>query len=274
MDSSTVTILEPGRLERHYLRELWQYRELFYFFAWRDILVRYKQTVLGIAWSIIRPLTTMIIFTVVFNKIAHLPSAIPYPILVFVAMLPWQFFANSFQDASNSLIGHASVVSKIYFPRLILPSSSVIVGLVDFCIAFLLAILLMFWYQFCPSWKSIFIPFFLLLAIMLSLGTGLIISALNVKYRDFRHVVPFIIQIGLYISPVGFRSDIVPEQWRIVYSLNPMVGVIDGFRWAILGGDHLFYWPSFCLSLFITTFLLVFGVHFFRSMERHFADII
>lgn len=270
-----ITIIEPKRLEHHYINELWRYRELFIFFAWRDILIRYKQTALGITWSLIRPLTTMIIFTIVFNKIAKLPSNdVPYPILIFSAMLPWQFFANSFQDASNSLIYNAIILSKIYFPRLILPTSAVIVGMIDFIISFALFIFLMIWYQFCPSWRIIYIPFFLILAMMSSLGIGFMLAALNVKYRDFRHIVPFLVQIGLYISPVGFRSDIIPEKWRIWYSINPMVGVIDGFRWSILGGENLFYWPSFCISIVMAIVLFSIGLQYFRTTERVFADLI
>ncbi|MHB8171611.1 MAG: ABC transporter permease [Thermincolia bacterium] len=268
-------IIEPGRGSEQYWRDLWHYRELFYFLAWRDILVRYKQTVIGIAWSVIRPLLTMIVFTVVFGKIAKLPSeGVPYPILVYAAMLPWHFFANSLTECSNSLVANANMLSKVYFPRLIVPTSTVIVSLVDFLISSVILVALMVWYEFIPDWRILTLPLFLLLALLASLGFGLWMAALNVKYRDFRYVVPFIVQFGLYISPVGFSSSIVPENWRLLYSINPMVGVIDGFRWAILGGGAQFYWPGFLLSVALTVMLFVLGVRYFRKTERTFADVI
>lgn len=268
-------IIEPKRTIRHYWKDIWQYRELFAFLAWRDILVRYKQTVIGIAWSVIRPLLTMIVFTVIFGKIAKLPSdGVPYPILVYAAMLPWQFFSNALNESSNSLITNANLISKVYFPRLIMPASSVIVGLIDFAISFVILVLLMIWYQFMPDSRIIFLPLFLCIAIFASFGFGLWLAALNVKYRDFRYVVPFIVQLGLYISPVGFSSSIVPEKWRIIYSLNPMVGVIDGFRWAILGGKTQLYWPGFILSVVLTLIIFISAVWYFRKTERQFADVI
>ncbi len=246
-------IIEPGRGTREYWRDLWRYRELFFFLAWRDILVRYKQTAIGIAWSVLRPLATMLVFTIVFGKLAKLPSnGVPYPIMVFAAMLPWQFFANSLSESSNSLIDNANLLTKVYFPRLIVPAGSVIVSLVDFLIASVLLGGLMAWYRFVPDVRMLLLPAFLLMALMASFGVGLWLSALNVKYRDFRYVVPFLVQFGLYISPVGFTSSIVPEQWRLLYFLNPMVGVIDGFRWALLGDAFPVYWPGlgfrFCSS--------------------------
>lgn len=268
-------IIEAGRTERHYWQDLWRYRELFWFLSWRDILVRYKQTAIGVAWSVIRPLLTMVVFTFIFGKLAKFPSGgAPYPILVYAAMLPWQFFANSLSESSNSLIANANMLSKVYFPRLIVPTSAVIVSMVDFLISFVILVVLMAWYQFVPDWRIITLPFFLLLALMASLGFGLWLSALNVKYRDFRYIVPFIVQFGLYISPVGFSSSVVPEKWRLLYSLNPMVGVIDGFRWAILGGNALIYWPGFILSLAVTLLISMFGIIYFRKTERQFADII
>jgi lipopolysaccharide transport system permease protein len=268
-------IIEPGRGSRQYWRDLWSYRELFYFLAWRDILVRYKQTVIGIAWSVIRPLLTMIVFTVVFGKLAKLPSeGAPYPILVYAAMLPWQFFANSLSESSNSLIANANMLSKVYFPRLIVPTSTVIVGLVDFLISFVILIILMAWYKFIPDWRLATLPLFLLLALFTALGFGLLLAALNVKYRDFRYIVPFIVQFGLYISPVGFSSSVVPEKWRLLYSINPMVGVIDGFRWAILGGEFQLYWPGFLLSIALTVVVFIWGLWYFRHTERTFADVI
>jgi lipopolysaccharide transport system permease protein len=268
-------VIEAGRIEGQYWRDIWHYRELFYFLAWRDILVRYKQTVIGIAWSLIRPLLTMVVFTVIFGKLAKLPSeGVPYPVLVFVALLPWQFFANSFSESSNSLISNANLLSKVYFPRIILPVSTVIVSLVDFIISFVFLAALMVWYQFLPDWRVITLPFFLILASLASFGFGLWIAALNVKYRDFRYVVPFFIQFGLYISPVGFSSSIIPGKWRLLYSINPMVGVIDGFRWALLGQNIQLYWPGFLLSIGLTLLIFLSGLRYFRKTERTFADVI
>lgn len=269
------TIIEPGRSLKNYWVDLWRYRELFFFLAWRDVLVRYKQTVIGVAWSLIRPLLTMVVFTVIFGNIAKLPSnGVPYPILVFSAMLPWQFFANSLTECSGALIANSSMLTKVYFPRLIMPSSAIIVSFVDFMITFVMLLVLMIWYHFIPSWRIFMLPFFLLLALIPSLGIGLLLSALNVKYRDFRYIVPFIVQFGLYISPVGFSSNVVPQGWRFMYSINPMVGVIDGFRWAILGGDSLIYWPGFILSCVFSITFLILGVWYFRRMESSFADVI
>ncbi len=268
-------LIEPGQTERQYWRDLWNYRELFFFLAWRDILVRYKQTVIGVVWALIRPLLTMVVLSVVFGKWAKMPSeGVPYPILVLAAMLPWQFFANSFSGASNSLITNTSLISKIYFPRLIIPTSSVVVSLVDFLISAAILMGLMAWYDFWPTWRITALPLLILIAITASLGAGVWISALNVKYRDFRYVVPFIVQFGLYISPVGFSSSVVPDRWRLVYSLNPMVGVIDGFRWAILGKDSLIYAPGLIVSPVLVVLLLYGGIKYFRSTERTFADVI
>lgn len=268
-------IIEAGRTESQYWKDLWRYRELFYFLAWRDILVRYKQTVIGIAWALIRPFLTMVVFTVVFGNLAKLPSeGVPYPILVFSAMLPWQFFSSALTECSNSLISNANLISKVYFPRLIVPASAVIVSFVDFLISGMIMLGLMAWYNFVPSWRILTLPIFILIAFAASTGVGLWLSALNVKYRDFRYIVPFIVQLGLYISPVGFSSSIVPEKWRLLYSLNPMVGVIDGFRWAILGGKSTISWSGFTLSMGLVAFLLVSGVWYFRKTERTFADVI
>jgi lipopolysaccharide transport system permease protein len=271
-----VLDLEPGRANRHYWRDLWLYRELFYFLAWRDILVRYKQTVIGIAWAIIRPFITMVVFTVVFGKLAKLPTpnTVPYALLVFAAMLPWQFFATSMSEASTSLIGNANLISKIYFPRLVVPASSVITSFVDFVITLAMLFVLMVWYQFLPDWRILCLPLFILLAFGASFGIGLWLCALNVEYRDFRYIVPFMVQFGLYISPVGFSSTVVPEQWRWLYSLNPMVGVIDGFRWAILRGETHLDGLAVLTSLAITTVLCLSGIWYFRRTERTFADVI
>ena len=268
-------IIEAGRTERHYWRDLWRYRELFYFLAWRDILVRYKQTAIGLAWTLIRPLLTMIIFVFVFGKLAKLPSNdVPYPILVFAALLPWQFFANAFIEAGNSLIGNANMISKVYFPRLVVPASAVIVSFVDFLISGIILVGLMLWYGLAPDWRILTLPLFILIAFAAAMGAGLWTAALNVKYRDFRYIIPFVVQFGLYVSPVGFSSTIVPEQWRLLYSINPMVGVIDGFRWAILGGNTQFYWPGFLLSILLVLVILITGIVYFRKTEKTFADII
>jgi len=268
-------IIEAGRTEQQYWKDLWRYRELFYFLAWRDILVRYKQTIIGIAWALIRPFLTMVVFTIVFGKLAKLPSeGVPYPILVFAAMLPWQFFSNALSGCSNSLISNANLIAKVYFPRLIVPASAVIVSFVDFMISGIILLGLMAWYDFLPSWRILTLPFFIIIAFAASMGAGLWLAALNVKYRDFRYIVPFIVQFGLYISPVGFSSTIVPQEWRLVYSLNPMVGVIDGFRWAILGGEARIYLPGFLLSLGLVFGVLASGVWYFRKVERTFADVI
>ena len=268
-------IIEPGQGIRDYWRDLWRYRELFFFMAWRDILVRYKQTAIGIAWSVLRPLAMMLVFTIVFGKLANLPSnGVPYPVMVFAAMLPWQFFANSLSESSNSLINNANLLTKVYFPRLIVPAGSVIVSLVDFLIASVLLCGLMAWYRFVPDLRMLLLPAFLLMALMASFGAGLWLSALNVKYRDFRYVVPFLVQFGLYISPVGFSSAIVPEEWRLLYFLNPMVGVIDGFRWALFGDAFPVYWPGLGLSFLLVILMLIGGVAYFRRMERSFADVV
>jgi len=268
-----MLIIEAGKTEGQYFRDLWRYRELFVFLAWRDILVRYKQTVFGVLWAVLRPFLTMVVFTIVFGKIAKLPSGgAPYPILVYAAMLPWQFFSSAFSEASNSLIGNTNLLTKIYFPRIIMPTSTVIVALVDFFIALGILAVLMVFYRYAPSWNILTLPVFILLAFLTAMGAGLYITALNVKYRDFRYVVPFIVQFGLYISPVGFSSDVVPDKWRLLYAVNPMVGVIDGFRWAILGRSlHI---QSFVLSVGVSIGLFILGLWYFRKTERTFADVI
>ena len=272
---ATEIIIEPRKRASHVVRELWLYRELLFFMAWRDLLVRYKQTVIGIAWSVLRPVITMIILTMVFGKLAKLPSGeVPYPLLVYAAMLPWQFFSNTFGVSANSLVSNANMISKTYFPRIILPTTAMLTSLVDFLIAFSIYIAMMFWYGISPDWKIVVLPLLMILAALASLGAGFFISALNVTYRDFAIVVPFIVQFGLYVSPVGFSSDVVPEQWRLLYSLNPMVGVIDGFRWALLGGETHLYMPGFILSTCLTLLIFFLGVRFFYRSERTFADII
>lgn len=266
-------VIEPGKAEKQYWLDLWKYRELFYFLAWRDILVRYKQTVIGVAWSVLRPFLTMLAFVLVFNKVAKLESeSAPYPILVFAAMLPWQLFSSALTESSNSLVGNSNLISKVYFPRMIVPISSIVVALVDFALSLMIFFLLMIFYGYVPTFRFFFFPFFLILALVTSLGAGLLFSALNVKYRDFRFVVPFIVQFGLYISPVGFSSEIIPEKWRLFYSLNPLVGVIDGFRWCFLDESTKLYWPGIILSFAFTIILLAFSISYFRSTEKNFAD--
>jgi lipopolysaccharide transport system permease protein len=268
-------VIEAGRSERTYWRDLWKYRELFYFLAWRDLLVRYKQTVAGVAWALIRPLLTMIVLTVVFGKFGKMPSGgVPYPILVFCGMLPWQFVSTALGESGNSLVGNSNLISKVYFPRLVIPASSVISSFVDFLISATFLLLVMACYGFVPSRNIFALPLFVVLAVAASFGAGLWIAALMVKYRDFRFIVPFIVQFGLYISPVGFYSRVVPQHWRLLYSCNPAVGIIDGFRWAILGGQHSLYLPGFGISTTAIIMLLVTGLWYFRRMERTFADVI
>ena len=271
-----VLIIEPGRTEKNYWTDLWRYRELFLILAWRDVSVRYKQTIIGILWAIIRPFLTMVVFTVIFGRIAKLPSngSTPYALLVFAAMLPWSFFSNALSESSNSLINNANLIGKVYFPRLIIPAATMVTAFIEFLISFLILIGMFIYYQFASSWHMLLLPLFIIMALLASLGPGLWITALNVKYRDFQYVIPFVVQFGLYVSPVGFSSNIVPEQWRLLYSLNPMVGVIDGFRWCLLGGENAIYLPGFLLSLAIITFFLWFGVTRFRKMEKTFADLI
>jgi lipopolysaccharide transport system permease protein len=269
-------IIEPGRAEKNYWTDLWRYRELFFFLAWRDVLVRYKQTVIGIAWAVLRPLLTTIVFTMVFSRIAKLPApgAVPYALLVMSAMLPWQFFSTAMSEASNSLISNSNLISKVYFPRLIVPTSAVVTSFVDLLITLALMGLMMLWFRFASDWRVCFLPAFMLLAFGASFGTGLWLCALNVEYRDFRYIVPFIVQFGLYVSPVGFSSSIVPEKWRALYSLNPMVGVIDGFRWSILRGETPLESASMLSSVVVTSFVCLSGIWYFRRMEKTFADII
>lgn len=275
MENQDELVIEAGRTEHHYWKDLWRYRELFYFLAWRDILVRYKQTIIGLAWAVLRPLLTMVAFVFVFGKLARMPSdGVPYPILVFAALLPWQFFANAFTEAGNSLISNANMISKVYFPRLVIPASAVIVSFVEFLLSGALLAAFMLWYGLTPDWRIMTVPLFMTVAVVAAMGAGLWIAALNVKYRDFRYVIPFIVQFGLYISPVGYSSAVVPDHWRLLYSINPMVGVIDGFRWAIVGGESQLYLPGVSLSLVLVLLIAVTGVLYFRKTEKRFADVI
>lgn len=269
-------VLEAGGANREYWRDIWRYRELFFILAWRDIAVRYKQTAIGVAWAVLRPFLTMVVFTLIFGKLAKLPSegGAPYAIMVFAGMLPWYLFSSVLSEASSSIVSNASLISKVYFPRIVVPLATAVVTLVDFLISFAILIALMIWYGFAPGWQILTLPLFVLLALFASIGPALWIAALNVKYRDFRYVIPFLLQFGLYVSPVGFSSSLVPEEWRLLYSLNPVVGVIDGFRWAVLGGDSPFYWPGFIASLGVAIFFSWWGVRRFRRTERAFADLV
>ena len=268
--------IEAGRAEQQYWRDLWHFRELFYILAWRDIVVRYKQTVIGVAWAVIRPFLTIVVFTLVFNRVAKLeaPGDIPYALFVSAAIIPWQFFASAFSEASGSLLSNSALISKVYFPRLIIPAGSVITSLVDFALTLAMLALLMVWYGFAPDWRILFLPLFILQAFAAALGAGLFLSALNVKYRDFRYVVPFIVQFGLYVSPVGFGSERVPQYLRWFYDLNPMVGVIEGFRWACLKGASPLEARTLVSSLSVSIALCAFSIWYFRKTEKSFADVI
>lgn len=273
-------IIEPGRAIKNYWRDLWRYRELFYILSWRDVTVRYKQTVAGAAWAVVQPFITMIIMTVIFGTVAGLPSEgnAPYPIMVFAAILPWQFFANALSTASQSVVSNSNLISKVYFPRLIIPASPVLVSLVDLLVAGSILVGMMVWFQFWPTWRVVMIPGLVALAVVAALGPSLIVSALTVRYRDFRFIIPFVVQLGLYVSPVAYSSSVVRaklgDQLFVLYSLNPMVAVIDGFRWALLGGASTLYVPGFVTSVLLTALLCVGGLSYFRHTERHFADLI
>ena len=270
-----VIVLEAGRTDRHYWMDLWRYRELFLILAWRDLSVRYKQTIIGVAWAVLRPLLTMLVFTVVFGRLARLPAdgSAPYALMVFAAMLPWSLFSTALGDASGSLVTNANLIGKVYFPRLIVPAAAAVTAAAEFLVGLGILVALMAYYRVAPGWNLLLLPGFTLLALLASLGPGLWLTALNVKYRDFRYVIPFIVQSGLYLSPVGFSSSVVPERWRLLYSLNPMVGVIDGFRWCILGGDSRIHGAGLALGLAVTGFFLWLGISRFRRMERSFADV-
>lgn len=271
-----VLILEAGRAERNYWRDLWRYRELFVILAWRDVAVQYKQTVIGAAWAVMRPLLTMLVFTGVFGSLAQLPSEgnAPYPVMVMAGMLPWFLFSTMLGNGSNSLVQNSNLISKVYFPRLIVPVASSFVALVDFAITFVLLLIMMLVLGALPDWKVVLLPAFVLLAIVTALGPALIMASLNVRYRDFRFIVPFVVQFGLYVSPVGFSSGVIPDEWRLLYSLNPVVGVIDGFRWCLLGGRTPLYAPGFALSLGVAAILLWAGLSTFRATEKTFADLV
>src|ERR1700756_2447264 len=271
--SKKKVVIEPGNESSAYWRDLWSYRELLYYLTLRDILIRYKQTFLGISWSAFRPILTITVFTVVFGKIAHLPdNGAPYAIMVCCAILPWQFFSNALSDASNSLVNNAEILTKVYFPRMIFPISAISISLVDFAISFGILCLLMLVYAFVPMWTIVFFPLFLAVAFITALGAGFFISSLNVRYRDFKFIIPFLLQLGLFISPIGFSSAVIPDRWKLVYYLNPMAGVIDRFRWSVLGGQ--LYLPGMIMSVSISLIILLMGISFFRKLEREFVDII
>jgi lipopolysaccharide transport system permease protein len=270
-------IIEPGKTEKNYWKDLWRFRELFYILSWRDIKVRYKQTTLGVLWAIIRPLLTMLVFTFVFGKVAKMEthSVVPYAIIVFAGLLPWQFFSNALTESSNSLIGNEKLITKVYFPRLIIPASSVITSFIDFLISFAILLVLFVVYQYTPPVEIFVMPLFWIMAFLASFGPGLWLTAMNVKYRDFRYIIPFIVQFGLFISPVGYSSTQIPEKWQWLYSMNPMVGVIDGFRWCIVkdAPNPLLHYP-FYISLGVTFFFVWLSIWQFRKMEKNFADLI
>jgi lipopolysaccharide transport system permease protein len=271
-----VIVIEAGRSERHYWLDLWRYRELFTVLAWRDLSVRYKQTVIGVLWALIRPFITMVVFTIVFGHIAKMPTTdnVPYALMVVAGILPWTFFSTGLSEASNSLINNTSLISKVYFPRLIVPIATIVVAFVDFLISFCVLLMLMGWYGYLPDWRVVVLPAFVALAFFASVGPSVWLTSLNVKYRDFRYVIPFIVQLGLYVSPVGFSSSVVPQQWRLLYSLNPMVGVIDGFRWCLLRGQNDLDAAGLLTSITVIAFFLWFGIRQFRKTEKTFADLI
>jgi lipopolysaccharide transport system permease protein len=270
-------IIEPGRSEKNYWNDLWRYRELFYILSWRDIKVRYKQTTLGVLWAIIRPLLTMIVFTFVFGKVAKMDvqSTVPYALIVFAGLLPWQFFSNSLTESSNSLIGNERLITKVYFPRMIIPASSVITSFIDFLISLAILVVLFFVYQYTPPLRILWMPFFWIVAFLAAFGPGLYLTALNVKYRDFRYIIPFIVQFGLFISPVGYSSAVVPAKYQFLYALNPMTGVIDVFRWCIVrdAPNPMLHYP-FYVSMAVILFFALLAVYQFRKMEKNFADLI
>lgn len=267
-------IIEANRAERQYWRDLWHYRELFMFLAWRDLLVRYKQTVVGVAWSLIRPALAVLVLTSV-GKVGKLPAGgVPYALFIATAMLPWQFFSTALSESGNSLVSNSNLISKVYFPRLVIPASSVITSFVDFLITTAFVGGLMLWYHFMPPATVWALPIFALLAFTASFGAGLWIAALMVEYRDFRFIVPFIVQFGLYASPVLVMTGKVPENWRLIYCLNPVAGIIDGFRWCLLGHENTIYWPGLVSSVVGVTTLTVSGLYYFRKTEKSFADVI
>lgn len=271
-----VLVLEPGRTTRHYWADVWEYRELMIVLAWRDISVRYKQALVGVVWALLRPLLTMVIFTLLFDRLAGMPSVggAPYEIVVFAGMLPWFLFSAIVADASNSLVNNANLIGKVYFPRIAIPLSSAVVATVDFFIGFVLFLGLMLVLGYRPSPTIALLPLFVGWAVVAALGPALLMAALNVRYRDFRQIVPFVVQFGLYVSPVGYVSSVVPDGWRLLYSLNPIVGAIDGFRWCVLGDEAAPWLPGMAASGAVALVMLAVGFAYFRRTERSFADVI
>jgi lipopolysaccharide transport system permease protein len=267
-------LIEAGRAELHYWRDLWRYRELAAFLAWRDIRVRYKQAALGASWAVLQPAIQTVLLTFVFGKLAGMPSGgVPYPLLVLCGLVPWQLFTAAFNGAGNSLVGNTHLISKVYFPRLVVPLSALGVALIDFAIVLILALPLITFFHALPDWRLLFLPAFILLALVIALGAGLWISALTVRFRDFRFITPFLLQIGLFATPVGYSTSSTPR-WEHLLAFNPLSGVIDGVRWSLLGGDTRLYLPGLALSITVALLLLVTGLWYFRRTERHFADII
>lgn len=272
---SKSIVLEAGKADREYARDLWRYRELFYVLAWRNVSIRYKQTAVGVLWAVLRPALSTVVFSVVFGRLGKFPSdGVPYPILVLTGMLPWQFFSSAMSESGSSLISNSNLITKVYFPRLIIPGSALVTSLIDFGVSLGLLAVMMVFYGVVPGWQIVCLPAFVLLAILAASGVGAWISALTVKYRDFTFVVPFLAQLGMYASPVAFSSNVVPDKWRFVYSLNPMVGVIDGFRWCFFKGRVDVYWSGVVLSLVLALLLAISGFFYFRATERRFADVI
>ena len=270
-----MQIIEAGVINKDYWKNLWQRRQLLYFLTRRDLIVRYKQTVVGIAWVVIRPFLTMVVFTVIFGAIANLDSSgLPYGFLVFAGVLPWFLFANMLADTSNCLLANTGMLTKIYFPRLIFPASIFIVTLIDFFVAFLLILAMMAWYHIIPSWQILFFPYFIFLAAILGVGLGLIFATFNVKYRDFQQLIPFVLQLGIYLSPVGYLNSLVPRRWEIIYSLNPMAGIINGFRWSLVPQSIPLDWRVVLYSTVVSFVVLIIGIKVFRAAENSFADTI
>jgi len=271
-----LLVLEAGRADRQYWWDLWRYRELFLILAWRDVAVRYKQTLIGVAWAFVRPFMTMVVFTVVFGRIAKLPTEgdTPYAVMVLAGLLPWTLVSSILSDASSSVVGNSQLITKVYFPRLIVPMATVVVALIDFLVSLVILAGVMAWYGVVPGWQIVLLPLFVALAVIVGIGPAVWMAATIVKYRDFRFVLPFVIQVGLYVSPVGFSAKVVPDQWLLLYSINPMVGIIDGFRWCIQGGASPLYLPGFAISLVVAAGMLWYGIRTFRRTERGFADLI
>lgn len=274
-ESDVEIVIEAGLHDVHYWRDLWNSRELLAVIVWRDVLVRYKQTAMGVSWAVVRPFATMLVFTFIFGQLAKLPAnGAPYALLVFAGLLPWLFFSATFSDAGNSIIGNSGIVTKVYFPRILIPISAVLVGVVDFALALVVYALMAVYFSHAPGWQILLLPVFLVALCVLILACSLWVAALSVRYRDFRHLLPIVLQLGAYLSPVGFSSSVVSERWYMIYALNPMVGIIDGFRWCLLGDGQVLRWQSMMLSLLVTILLLLPGIRFFRRSELTFSDAI